>query len=484
MSRKILGIDIRNDSIAAVLVISSMRENRIDGSADVPIPAATEEQPNGIAAALESLKETMDISGCDCVVSVPSDRFSYRNIQVPFRNPKKIRMVLPFELEPTLPYQIDNLVLDFQTIDTTESEDTTTLIAAAIEQSELDPYIEALAAMKIDPECLTISGLPAALCLANHADADEDQLFVDINKKSCTFFATVGGQIQVLRSFGLPQTETNRPQVLITQIKRTLAAFVEMDLSEFQPLDIIISGDGLDCEVLTEDIADALNMEVKAANLADRLDIPIEAHAADSWKPAHYDDALALALMEIENLDGLNFHKGQFAVQKFLARNKPQVIKTAILAAAILALLVFNVAIDFYSVHRRIAGLNHQMTEVYKTTFPEVKKIAYPYEDMNAKIIDARKKSVFHGKTGPHVRSIDILNNISQRIPKDIEVDITRLVVGSGNVLISGNTDTFNSLDDIKGRLEQIDSFKKISISSANRDRSGKGIRFVLKAEL
>ena len=151
--------------------------------------------------------------------------------------------------------------------------------------------------MKIDPECLTISGLPAALCLANHADADEDQLFVDINKKSCTFFATVGGQIQVLRSFGLPPSETSRPQVLITQIKRTLAAFDEMDLSEFQPIHIMISGDGLDTEGLTEDIAEALNMEVKAANLADRLDIPIEAHAADSWKPAHFDDALALAYL-------------------------------------------------------------------------------------------------------------------------------------------------------------------------------------------
>jgi type II secretion system protein L len=484
MSRKILGIDIRNDSIAAVLVISSMRENRIDASAEVPIPAATEEQPNGIAAALESLKETMDISGCDCVVSVPSERFSYRNIKVPFSNPKKIRMVLPFELEPTLPYQIDNLVLDFQTIDTAESEDTTTLIAAAIEQPELDPYIEALAAMKIDPECLTISGLPAALCLANHAEADEDQLFADINKKSCTLYATVGGQIQVIRSFGLPQSETSRPQVLITQIKRTLAAFDEMDLSEFQPLDIIISGDGLDSEGLREDIVGALNMEVKAANLADRLNIPIETHAADAWKPTHLDDALALALLEIENLEGLNFHKGQFAVQKFLAKNKPQVIKTAILAAAILALLAFNVAVDFYTVHRRIAGLNHQMEEVYKATFPEIKTIKYPYEDMKAKVTDARRKSVFRSDTVPHVRSIDILNDISRRIPKDIAVDITRLVVGSGNVLISGNTDTFDSLEDIKGGLEQIEFFKKVTQPSANRDRSGKEIRFVLKAEL
>ena len=101
-------------------------------------------------------------------------------------------MLFPFELEPTLPYPINNLVLDFQTIDTAESEENTSLIAAAVEQSQIDSYIEALSAIKIDPECLTISGLPTALCLANPAGPDEDQLLIDINARFSTLFATTG----------------------------------------------------------------------------------------------------------------------------------------------------------------------------------------------------------------------------------------------------------------------------------------------------
>ena len=484
MSRKVLGIDIRNHSIAAVMVKSSMRENRIEAHANIPIPAATDEEQNGIAAALESLTAIIDISGCDFVVSIPSGSFSYRNIQIPFRNPKKIRMVLPFELEPTLPYPINNLVLDFQTIDTAESEENTSLIAAAVEQSQIDSYIEALSAIKIDPECLTISGLPTALCLANPAGPDEDQLLIDINARFSTLFATTGGQIQLIRSFPLPPSKSGRSKMFLTQIKRTLAAFDEMNLAEFQPLDVFVSGAGPEDSSLSADIAAALNVQVKAVNLAGQKDIPIEAHTGDAWQPAHLDNALALALAEIENLGGLNFHKGQFAVQKFLAKNKPQVVKTGILAAAVLALLVFNVSVDFYTLHRKTNRLNHQMTEIYKATFPEVKKIAYPYEDMNAKIKSAKKKSAFHKETGPHVRRIDILNNISQRIPKETVVDIARLVIGPQNVLISGTTAGFDSVDDIKGRLEQIDFFKKVTISSANVDRSGKEVRFVLKAEL
>jgi hypothetical protein len=39
-------------------------------------------------------------------------------------------------------------------------------------------------------------------------------------------------------------------------------------------------------------------------------------------------------------------------------------------------------------------------------------------------------------------------------------------------------------VDDIKSKLEQIDFFKKVTINSANIDRSGKEVRFQLKAEM
>jgi len=63
-------------------------------------------------------------------------------------------------------------------------------------------------------------------------------------------------------------------------------------------------------------------------------------------------------------------------------------------------------------------------------------------------------------------------------------VDFTRLVIQPENVVISGTTDTFNSVDDIKSRLEQIQYFKKVTISSSNIDRSGEEVRFILKVAL
>ena len=57
-------------------------------------------------------------------------------------------------------------------------------------------------------------------------------------------------------------------------------------------------------------------------------------------------------------------------------------------------------------------------------------------------------------------------------------------VIQPENVIISGTTDTFNSVEDIKSRLEQVQFFEKVTISSANLDRSGNEVRFMLKVTL
>jgi hypothetical protein len=58
------------------------------------------------------------------------------------------------------------------------------------------------------------------------------------------------------------------------------------------------------------------------------------------------------------------------------------------------------------------------------------------------------------------------------------------MVVGEESVLISGNTDTFNAVDEIQNRLDGSDLFGKVTISSTNRERSGNRIQFKMRIEL
>ncbi|MGD8494082.1 MAG: pilus assembly protein PilM, partial [Desulfobacterales bacterium] len=319
MSRKVLGIDIRNQSLAAVLLNSSLREYRVDDFIHIPY-SGPDDPERSLSAALETLNERMDLTGSDFVVSVPAHQFIFRNMQVPFHNAKKIRMVLPFELEPSLPFAVEELAIDFQILDSAPAGDQTDLMAAAIEKSQLAPYIEALASVNIDPEKLTLSGLPVAQCLAHQADPEEDLIFIEIEETQATLFVLVGGRMQLIRSFPLPTAGPARTSMLCAQTQQTLAAFQETSSLNFEPIEAVINDTaGMDSKI-AEDISKFLEIPVKVASIAEQMNIPLSPDTAHDWRPGQMENALSLTLMEVEGYPALNFHKGQFAAQKFLAK--------------------------------------------------------------------------------------------------------------------------------------------------------------------
>jgi len=57
-------------------------------------------------------------------------------------------------------------------------------------------------------------------------------------------------------------------------------------------------------------------------------------------------------------------------------------------------------------------------------------------------------------------------------------------VFGFEDLMIVGNTDTFNSVNKIKSKLEQADFFKKVIIGSANIDKAENRVRFKLQIKL
>jgi hypothetical protein len=348
----------------------------------------------------------------------------------------------------------------------------------------LDPYIESLAEFKIDPEMVTVSGLPAAMCLADQADPGEDRVFLEVGSASSSLFIVNEGRLQLIRSFPTPVISEDRAGMLGAFVRRTLAAYDELCQTEFQPLDLVVTGSGLNGASLDNDVSGALDIPVSRLNFAERLSIQFDSQNSNSWNPALMDNALALTLMSIEGIKGLNFHKGHFAAKKLFVKHKTNWIKTGILAAAVLAMLIFSTILGTVTLNRKLDRIDQQITAVYKETFPEANRIVDPYREMQVNVQEAKKSAVIQSTTGPHIRSIDILNSISQNIPESIAVDVTRMVISAENVLITGTTDDFKSVEDIKGQLEKIDYFKKVTITSSNLDRSGKEVRFGLKVEL
>jgi general secretion pathway protein L len=484
MSRKILGLDIRHDAVSAVLIESSIKGTVIEAQAHVPISDRKKDGNNWIVS-LETIVQQMDITGSICVASFPADEISFRNIQVPFKGRKKIKKILPYELEPTLPFPIEDLIVDFIPLELPENQGAKNLISAAVEKSKMQFYLDALAGFNIEPEIVTVGGCSTATFLANFLDNRQNWLFIDIDKNKGAIFLISSGKTCLIRTFPIQSTARSyKVKSLCNNIRRTLIASEKIVGFEFKPDGGFITGCGIDDLGFDKDMEQALGFPFERADILRYTDIIKQESVPQSWAPFLMDNPLSLALMEIEGTKGFNFRKGPFASKKFWEENKKNLIQSGILFSLVLALGFFSVFLDSYLMGKRMTRLNHQITDIFTSTFPEIKKIVDPVEQMRIKIKEAKRDALFPGEAETQPLAIDILNTLSKRIPEDADVILTRLVLGSESVVISGDTDTFNSVDNIKSRLEQSGLFKKITISSANIDKSDKRVHFNLKLNL
>jgi len=484
LSKIILGLDIRHNSISAVAIKNTLSGNSIEAYAQVPV-AAEGGFENAMASALENIAREMDLSCSDCAASFPAAEFLFRNFHVPFKGRKKIRQILTYELEPLMPVPVDDLILDFHTLQSADNSRSSHIFVAGLENIQLSSYLDILAANGIDPNVITVGGgYPTALCLAKVPDIENNALIVEIDPLKSTIIALMAKQVHLIRTVGLNPDTSRTARSLSIEIKRILLAFEEQFDVDFKPDRIYLTGPGRVTPDFQADIGELTGCPVSICDLASLTDTTMSENMAVNWNPAGMDPALALSLLHTERTRCLNIRKGPFAVKKHWAEHKSSFIKTGTLALFVFIMGFMNIMIDNSSSGKQLLSLDARIHEIFKSTFPEVKRIVDPLQQMRIKIEEIKKKQIIGGDAGGYLPRIEILKQISSRIPSGLDVDLNRLVINPDNILISGITDTFNSVDDMKNQLGREPLFKSATISSANIEKSGKRVRFKLKIEL
>ena len=117
MPGTILGLDIDDDSVTAVKVKSGLKGVQVTACARVPV------EGGGLDQALKGLVDRMDLKSDLCVSSISGKYASYRNIQMPFKDRKKIGQTLAFEIEQMVPFPVEDLVVDFAVVDISGQSD-------------------------------------------------------------------------------------------------------------------------------------------------------------------------------------------------------------------------------------------------------------------------------------------------------------------------------------------------------------------------
>jgi len=497
MPGKILGIDINSDSVTAVKVEGGLRGYRITGCDRVMI-----EEAGSLDEALKALSEQADLKADTCIASIPGEHVSYRNLQMPFRGTKKIRQTITFELETMLPFQIEDLIVDFTMIDQSEQSE---ILAASIRRMYISDYLTHLQGYGIDPDVLDIRCVPMVSWLLRETGTPDDGLLLEIGMKRNTMVFYLKRRIGLIRTFPFSDgliaqamsnaTTGNHAEAQVveqieswfslfcTNVQNTLHAFRFQNNRAVRPEKVFITGSGSlypDAESLLERF---LDIPVERINLIRDKGVHVDQDIAYLWNPAIMDSALALALRDNKQGLGFNFRKDEFEIRERHFRLKKGIRKAAVFLIIILSLLTANLGVDYYFLQKRYKMLDKQITEIFRETFPDVKRIVDPVQQMMVKVNETKESTLSLPGIGGDRKVIDLLRDISLRVPASMDVRVTTMVVDPEVVQIKGETDTFNTVDIIKKGLGPSEYFSAVTISSANLDRSGNRVQFEIKLQ-
>jgi type II secretion system protein L len=438
------------------------------------------DEEGGLNEALIQISEEINLTGAVAAVSLPADRFSYRNLELPFRDERKIAQILPFEMEPAMAHGIEDMAVDFLPVRLGEPSE---ILACAVDNERLAECQAQLSAIGVEPVLLTAGGLPTAVSVARMASTPEHCILVDSDETHHTLYLLENGRIALIRPLNRGKTPQADIHALGNNILRTITSYEELREEPFDPEKILLTGYGIDAPAAEQRVAEFIEVPVERI---DCVSIPNDLKpttALEGWNPCRSQNARALALAELEGWACLNFRKRSHTLKRQWQDYREQFIATGILLALVLLLFLGGYLYAGKSLKDRQAQLDQELTAIFKETFPEVTNIVNPVHQMKTGIDEMRKALTGTPSTVGGHRAIDILYAVSKGIDKETDVELTRFVISPDNVLVDGDTAGFEAVDRIKNQLEQDEIFSKVTISSANMDKSGKRVRFKLRLQ-
>ena len=497
MAKKILGLDISENSITAVQVKCLLKGYQVTAYATVRV-----EGDGGLDDAIKRLSDEMDLKSDSYVSSIPAGSISCQNLEMPFKDKKKLNQTLPFEIESLVPFSIEDLIVDFTVNELSEQNE---IVAVSARKVIISEQLNTLNANGIDPDVLDIRCVPIVYWLLNQEGTPDDGLFFEIGEKNSTMVLYVKRRIILIRTFRsdgvllsdpisngkyrkntdakMPEQTKSYLRSLCIFIRNTIHAFAWRRNMLIHPEELFFTGIGAYYPETKDILNQFFDIPAKQIDLSMDNRIRMDENISQGWNPLLMDSALALALREAKKGKGFNFRKNEFEKEKHYLGLKTELRKATVFLIVILLFLAVDTGIDYHFIEKRYRALNQEITEVFRRSFPDVKKIVDPLSQMKVNINDIKKSTVSLPGLDTNRTVLDLLKDISERVPESLDIHVERMVIAPDTVRISGRTDTFNTIDNIKTGLSSSSYFTAVTISSANLDRTGKQIRFEIKLQ-
>jgi general secretion pathway protein L len=478
MSRKILGLDIRSFSATAVLMETGFKTCAISAYGLAPFPGEGTFHER-LSETLTSISGNMDLRDCACALSIPSPRFFYRNISVPFGETKKINQMLPYELEALMARPVEDLLFDFNKIPHPGPEGETRLITAGIETITLKNILDTVEGCGIKPDIVFPGGYSQAKWIKTKLPRRESQIFIDIDSASCSLYLLLSGEVSLIRAIPLSSSQAPSAIHLWSQIQQSIAGFESLFEIKVSPEVIILNG--IQNEKFFKQLETVSGITVDGFQLEPPENCSYPEDNGEIFSPSGvFNGALSNALFLYEGFKGMNFRKGPLSARNRIFEYRDRIIRTAVIAGILFLLWLTSSLIEIHLTQNKVDRLQAEILEIFQSRIPDSGTTEFPVHQMKTRIEDLKSAALGSGESGIGLRAIDLLNEISESLPDTLDVDISKFNLTSDEIYIEGTTATFPLVEEIKSKLQALDFIEEVTNRSPLK-LDGDVVRFKLE---
>ncbi len=371
------------------------------------------------------------------------------NLTFPFSGKSKIGLIIGNELEQRLPVSVEDMQVSF--VETSKGK----VLAGTLPKSVSDDLRQD-GHLRIT----TIQSLAALYALRwFRLVPEEDFVFVHMNENAIVVMGFRSNELYYLRQFfHSPETDSLGD------------AFAEIAKDRrFAPRSYLMVGDNGEADRERQKLEKRFRIEIRTPSLQQTLrneDLP-----EWSWP------GLGAALMSTKTSGQLNLTPARKTYSLLSSRAGVYVCA----GLACVGLLTCGLSYLDYGMKQRVyAYLANEPGRVYRATFPKSPPPRDPLVMFKEKIKALEKEP---GAVSATAGPLAILNELSRRIPPDIDVKVNEFSSDEKEFTLSGTTVSYAAVEKIKTGIEQVRGVSQVEAQNLELTPN-KQVKFKLRGRL
>ncbi len=530
MPHRIVGIDIGSYAVKVAVIDRSFRsfaftefyERRIQYN-----ELLTPEESKAIA--LQGLVDDHHLVWDAASVGFSAQRVTSRLLTFPFSNLKKIEQTVRFEIESYIPFDMEQVVLDYAVI--WQTKEASRVMVVYVQKGELAKELSMLSTVDLDPRFVCVEGVDQiGLVNLGMVPPEGAYAIIDIGHAKSTLTICRGKNLGYIRAISIagkaiteaiaeklsvPYEEAEKLKIemgrlpmpgedVVDDISKEVAQAIRLVIDELllhlrQTLFTYHETEGVPVEgiylcggtsrlpSLDRYLSDTLKLNVAYLNCTDfhftRLD-RAEAHR-------HViPQALALALKGAAGVGpDINLRSGEFAFKGDVEQLGGKVRKIGVIIGIIVFLALLNFTAKYYSVKRQIDRMGGDVTALVRQALPGVPARRAQTPKAAISLIRGRQAEIderireLSAVTG--TSPLDILKEISMVLPsrEELMLEVTDISISKDKVTLEGVVSDFKAVDTVRQALEKSVMFSNVTSGNVRKGVKGE-VKFSMSMDI